>query len=58
VPGAYIFLGQGTDDPNSPHNQTLHSPHYDFNDDILPIAVDYFAEIVETSMPLTDREAA
>lgn len=52
VPGAYIFLGQGTPDENSPHNQGLHSPFYDFNDDILPIAVDYFAEIVETSMPI------
>lgn len=53
VPGAYIFLGQGTKDEKSPHNQTLHSPYYDFNDEILPIAVDYFAEIVETSMPAT-----
>jgi hippurate hydrolase len=51
VPGAYIFLGQGTPDANSPHNQTLHSPYYDFNDDILPMAVDYFAELVETANP-------
>jgi amidohydrolase len=50
VPGAYIFLGQGTSDQKSPHNQTLHSPFYDFNDDILPVAVDYFAELVERSM--------
>jgi hippurate hydrolase len=48
VPGAYIFLGQGTEDKDSPHNQTLHSPFYDFNDNILPTAVDYFAELVET----------
>lgn len=52
VPGAYIFLGQGTPDKKSPHNQTLHSPFYDFNDEILPIAVDYFAELVETAMPV------
>ncbi len=57
VPGAYIFLGQGTPDKKSPHNQTLHSPFYDFNDEILPIAVDYFAELVETAMPVVKNAA-
>lgn len=56
VPGAYVFLGQATNDKNSPHNQTLHSPYYDFNDDILPVAVDYFAELVETANP-ADKNA-
>ena len=52
-PGCYILVGQK--DPkksDSPHNFGLHSPYYDFNDDILPIAMDYFAEIVEQTMPL------
>ena len=52
VPGAYIFVGQGLPDKNSPHSRGLHNPNYDFNDDILPIGIDYFAELVETSLPL------
>jgi len=52
VPGAYIFVGQGVPDKNSPHNSGLHNPGYDFNDDVLPIGIDYFAELVESSLPL------
>lgn len=48
--GAYIWLGQGTGDPTSPHDQGLHSPKYDFNDDLLPLAIDYMAELVETRL--------
>lgn len=52
-PGAFIFLGQGVpDQPDSPHNYGLHSPYYDFNDDIAPIGASYFARIVERAMPL------
>jgi metal-dependent amidase/aminoacylase/carboxypeptidase family protein len=28
----------------------LHSPKYDFNDDILPTTIEYMAEIVETKL--------
>lgn len=52
VPGAYIFMGQGTNDPKSPHNQGLHNPGYDFNDEALAIGMDYFAELVESGLPL------
>lgn len=45
--GAYIWVGQGTGDKNSPHDQGLHSPKYDFNDDVLPTTIEYMAEIVE-----------
>jgi amidohydrolase len=48
--GAYIWVGQGTGDPQSPHDQGLHSPKYDFNDDILPTTIEYMAEIVETKL--------
>lgn len=48
--GAYIWIGQGTGDPKSPHDQGLHSPKYDFNDDVLPTAIDYMAELVETRL--------
>lgn len=52
VPGAYIFVGQGVPDAGSPHNCGLHNPGYDFNDDVLSIGIDYFAELVETRLPL------
>ncbi|MBU0800478.1 MAG: amidohydrolase, partial [Alphaproteobacteria bacterium] len=52
--GAFIFLGQGVDAKDSPHNHGLHSPFYDFNDDIIPVGVSYFAALVEQIMPLSD----
>lgn len=51
-PGAFIFIGQGTPDKTSPHSRGLHHPAYDFNDDILPIGISYFAALVENTMPL------
>lgn len=39
VPGVYIWLGNGLD------SASLHNPHYDFNDDILPLGVAYFVEL-------------
>lgn len=43
-PGAYIALGQGKTD-KAPG---LHSPHYDFNDDVLPIGAAYWVRLAET----------
>lgn len=51
-PGAFIFMGQGVDEKDSPHNHGLHSPFYDFNDDIIPVGVSYFAALVEKLMPM------
>jgi hippurate hydrolase len=51
-PGAFIFVGQGTGKKDSPHDQGLHSPHYDFNDEILPIGGSFFAKLAEQYMPL------
>lgn len=42
-PGAYIALGQAKDE-NSPG---LHSPHYDFNDDALPVGAAYWVRLAE-----------
>ena len=42
-PGAYIFIGNGTGDKAA----GLHNPHYDFNDEILPIGASYWARLVE-----------
>jgi hippurate hydrolase len=41
-PGAFIFLGNG---PTS----ELHSDTYDFNDDIIPTGVSYWARLVESA---------
>jgi hippurate hydrolase len=51
-PGAFIILGQALPDPTSPCSQGLHSPHYDFNDAILPLATEYFADLAESRLPL------
>ena len=43
--GAYILIGNGDTD-------SVHSPTYVFNDEILPIGSSYWAELVETKMQL------
>ena len=45
-PGAYIWIGNGadTDEP------MLHNPHYDFNDEILPLGASYWAQLAETAL--------
>ncbi len=43
-PGAFIFTGNGMDSAN------LHSPHYDFNDDVIPVGASYWVELVETRL--------
>lgn len=53
VPGCYIWMGQGVaENPNSPHNKGLHNTGYDFNDDIIPMGVEYWARLVEAALPL------
>jgi hippurate hydrolase len=46
-PGSYIWMGTGGDGPT----HQLHSPHYDFNDDALPLGVSYWARLVERLLP-------
>ena len=41
-PGAYIWLGAGED------AEKLHSAYYDFNDALLPIGAEYWANLAET----------
>ncbi len=40
-PGAFMFLGNGD-------SAGLHTPRYDFNDDILPLGMRYWTTLVET----------
>jgi len=43
-PGAFIFVGNGA-------TAGVHNPHYDFNDQAIPVGVSYWARLVETAMP-------
>ncbi len=44
-PGAFMYICGG---PRDGHD--LHSAHYDFNDDILPVGASYFAKLVEMTL--------
>ena len=45
-PGCYIWLGNGPGESGC----WLHNPHYDFNDDILPLGASYWARLTETRL--------
>lgn len=47
-PGCYILIGNGP----SAGSCLLHNPHYDFNDEILPIGAAYWVKLVKTLLPL------
>ena len=47
-PGAYVFLGQG----GAAGGCFLHNPHYDFNDEVIPLGAGYLAALVEQSLPV------
>ncbi|MQY51326.1 M20 aminoacylase family protein [Rhodocyclus gracilis] len=45
-PGCYAWLGNGPGVAGC----TLHNPHYDFNDAILPLGVSYWISLVKTAL--------
>lgn len=47
-PGAYFRLGQG----GAECGRTLHNPHFDFNDAVIPLGSAMFAALAERGMPL------
>jgi amidohydrolase len=51
-PGAYVFLGQGGAEPGRASPCLLHNPHYDFNDEVIPLGAGYLAALVEEALPL------
>lgn len=53
VPGCYIWMGQAEPDATSPHNKGLHNAGYDFNDEIIPLGIEYWAKVAENALPLT-----
>ena len=42
-PGSYLYIGQNDND----HNAHLHTTQYDFNDNLLPLGVNYWIELVK-----------
>jgi hippurate hydrolase len=46
TPGCYVWLGNGPGTGGC----TLHNPHYDFNDDILPLGISYWVKLVESAL--------
>jgi hippurate hydrolase len=47
VPGCYVWLGNG---PGA-GGCMLHSPHYDFNDGVIPVGIRYWTRLVERMLP-------
>jgi amidohydrolase len=43
-PGAYIWIGNGT----AAAGGILHNPHYDFNDEVLPLGASYWVRLAES----------
>lgn len=46
-PGCYLWIGNGSSDGSC----LLHNPHYDFNDEILPLGAAYWVKLVENELP-------
>jgi hippurate hydrolase len=43
-PGCFVFIGNGDTAP-------LHTTRYDFNDEVTPVGVAFWAKLVETALP-------
>ena len=48
--GCYVWLGNGVSAQGAVSACMLHSPHYDFNDEILPIGIRYWVQLVESAL--------
>jgi hippurate hydrolase len=46
-PGCYVWLGNGAGEGGC----MLHSPHYDFNDEIIPLGIAYWLALVQRLLP-------
>ena len=55
LPGAFVFIGNGTGQGDVPGDDTggtpLHNARYDFNDRIVPVGARWFAELVRQRLP-------
>lgn len=50
VPGCFLFLGSGKS-AIATENIMLHNSQYDYNDDILEIGAEFFAELIKVRLP-------
>jgi hippurate hydrolase len=48
-PGAYLWLGQGAG-PGREDTPSLHHPSYDFNDEVLPLGVNWFVQVASLAL--------
>ena len=51
VPGCFLLMGNGE---TGPHGQPLHSSDYDFNDELLPLGVDFWTALARDRLPARD----
>ncbi len=49
VPGAFVFIGNGA--AGAPGGTPLHNAGYDFNDEVLDVGANYFAELARVCLP-------
>ncbi len=49
IPGAFALIG--ADDGKPEHQKSCHSPHYDFNDRLIPVVVCVFARLAGAPLP-------
>lgn len=49
VPGNYLWLGSGQPDQN------LHTTHYDFNDDLIPVGMSYWLSLASACLPVQGK---
>lgn len=54
APGAMVWIGNGEE----MDGRELHSPSYDYNDDILPVAARWFAEVAKKGLQSSDGSSA
>jgi hippurate hydrolase len=51
-PGAFIFIGNGVAESGPTH--AVHTPMFNFNDDIIPLGVSYWVSLVKQELNLKD----
>ena len=49
LPSSYLFVGNGTDEV---HGCSVHNPHYDFNDQLIPIVANYWVNLLYRYCPI------
>lgn len=50
VPGCFVFIGSGKSEVAS-ENIPLHNSMYDYNDNILELGAEFFAELIKVRIP-------